>query len=92
MVHLPGEAPAGETEYREHQCDHCENGRNAADPTLEPGDGRGQNERKQDGEGERHQHGLRPIQDDNDEHTPGERHPRFQRLRSVIHEGQLFQE
>ena len=34
MVHLPRQTPAGETEDREHQRDHRENGRDAADPTL----------------------------------------------------------
>ena len=83
MVHLPRQTPAGETEDREHQRDHRENGWDAADPTLKPGDRRSQHEREQDGERDRHEHGLRPVQDDNDEHTPGERHPRRQGLRRV---------
>ena len=90
MVHLPRQTPAGETEDREHQRDHRENGRDAADPALKPGDRRSQHEREKDGERDRHEHGLRPVQDDHDEHTPGERHPRFQCLRRVIHQAQPF--
>jgi hypothetical protein len=81
MVHLSRQTPAGETNDGEHQRDHRENRRDAADPTLQPGDRRSQHEREKDGERERHEHGLRPIQDDDDEHTPGERHPRFHGLR-----------
>ena len=88
IVHLPRQTPAGQTEDREHQRRHCENGWDAADPTLEPGDGRSQHEREKDGECDRNEHGLCPVQDDNDEHTAGERYPRFQGLRRVIHEPQ----
>ena len=90
MVHLPRQTPAGETENREHQRDHREHGRDAADPPLKPGDGRRQDEREQDGERERHEHGLCPVQNDDDEHAPGERHPRLQCLRRVIHQAQPF--
>ena len=85
MVHLPRQTPAGETEDREHQRDHREHGWDAADPSLKPGDRGSQHEREKDGEGDRDEHGLRPVQDDHDEHTPGERHPRFQCSRHVIH-------
>ena len=90
IVHLPRQTPAGETEDREHQRDHRENGWDAADPTLKPGHRRSQHEREKDGECDRHEHGLRPVQNDNDEHTPGECHPRFQRLRRVSHQAQPF--
>jgi hypothetical protein len=33
---------------------------------------------------------LCPVQDDNHEHTPGERHPRFHCLGRVIHQAQPF--
>ena len=85
MVHLPRQTPAGETEDREHQRDHRENSGDAADPSFKPGNRRSQHEREQDGECDRHEYGLRPVQDDNDEHTPGERHPPPQCLRRVIH-------
>jgi hypothetical protein len=85
MVHLPRQTPAGQTEDREDERAQRENGWNPADPTLEPGDGRSQHEREKDGEGDRHEHGLCPVQDDHDEHTSGERDPRFQGLRRDIH-------
>jgi len=88
MVNLPRETPAGETEDREYQRDHRENRRDAADPALKPVHKRSQHEREKDGECERYEHGLRPVQDDNNKDTPGERHPRFQCLRSVIHQAQ----
>ena len=75
MVHLPRQTPAGETEDAEHQRHHRENGWDASDPSLKPCDRRTQHEREQDGERDRHDDGLRPVQDDHDEHTPGERHP-----------------
>ena len=87
MVHLPRQTPAGETEGREHQRDHRENGWDATDPPLKPGDGRRQDEREQDGERERHEDGLCPVQNGDDEHTPGERHPSSQCLRRIIHRG-----
>ena len=46
IVHLPRQPPAGETKDGEHQRDHCENGRDATNPTLEPGDGRSHHERE----------------------------------------------
>ena len=85
MIHLSRETPAGEAENDEHQRDRREDSRDAAQPTLEPADRRRQDEREQDGECDRHEHGLRPIEDDNDKHTTGEYHPRFQGLRRVIH-------
>ena len=85
MVHLPRQTPAGETEDREHQRDHRENSWDAANPSFKPGDRRSQHEREKDGECERHEYGLRPVQDDHDEHTPGERHPPPQCLRRIIH-------
>jgi hypothetical protein len=84
-VHLPRQPPAGETEDGEHQRHHREHGRDAADPSFQPGDRRRQDEGEQDGERDRHQHGLRPIQDDHDEHTPGERDPSPQCLGRGIH-------
>ena len=86
MVHLPRQTPAGEAEDREHQCDDRQNGWDAADPSLKRRDRRRQHEREKDGEGNRHEHGLRPVQDDHDEHTSRERHPRFQCSRHVIHQ------
>ena len=84
-VHLPGQTPAGETEDREHQRHGGEDGRDAADPALEPADRRRQDEREQNGERDRHQDGLRQVQDHDDQHVPGERDPRFQGLRRVTH-------
>ena len=75
IVHLPGQAPAGEAERREHQRDHHQHGRDATDPPLKPGDRRRQDEREQDGERERHEDGLCPVQNGDDEHAAGERHP-----------------
>jgi hypothetical protein len=54
MVHLPRQSPADETENREHEQDGRENGRHAANPTLNPADGRSQHEGKQDSDGNRH--------------------------------------
>ena len=69
MVHLPRHAPAGEAEHREHQRDHDEHGRDAADPALERGHRRRQDECQKDGEREGHEDGLRPVQDDDHQHT-----------------------
>ena len=85
MVHLPRESPAGETEDREDQRDHRENGRDAADPAFQPADRWSQHEREQYRERDRHEHVLRPVQDRNDEHAACECDPRFQRSRQVIH-------
>ena len=90
MVHLPRQTPAGETEDREHQRDHSEHSWDAADPSFKPGNRRSQHEREKDGECERHEYGLRPVQDDNHEHTPGERHPPPQCLRRIIHKARPF--
>jgi hypothetical protein len=90
VVHLPRETPASETENREHQSDHRENGRYTANPTLQPGDRRSHHEREKDGDCERHEYGLCPVQHDNHEHTPGERHPGFHGLRRVFHQAQPF--
>ena len=73
VIHLPHETPAGEAGDREHERDHREHGGDAADPPLKPGDGRSQEEGQQDREGDRHEHGLRPVQDQDNEHTPGKR-------------------
>jgi hypothetical protein len=75
MVHLPRQTPAGETEDAEHQRHRREHGWNASDPSLKPCDRRAQHEGEQDRERDRHDDGLRPVQDDHDEHTPGEHHP-----------------
>ena len=78
MIHLPRQAPAGEAEHDEHQRDDHEHGRDAAQPALEPGHRRRQDEREQDGERDRHEHRLRPVEDDDDQHAAGERDPRLQ--------------
>ena len=62
-----------------------EDRRDAAEPPLKPADRRREDEREQHGECDRHEHGLRPIEDDDDQHTTGEYHPRFQGVRRVIH-------
>ena len=67
-----------------------EHGWNAAGPTLKPGHRRSQHEREKDGERDRHKYGLRPVQDDHDEYTPGERHPPPQCLRRIIHKARPF--
>ena len=81
MVHLSRESPAGESEDREDQRDHGENGGDAPDPTFQPADRWGQHEREQDGKRDRHEYVLRPVQHRNDEHASGKRHPRLQGLR-----------
>jgi hypothetical protein len=86
-AHLPRQTPARETEDREHQRDHRKDRRDAAHPTFKPVHKRSQHEREKDGERQRHEHGLRQVQDDHNEDTPGERHPRLQCLRRVIHQG-----
>lgn len=85
MVHLPRQPPAGETEDGEHQRHHRENGWDTSDPSFKPCDWRSQHEREQNGERDWHEYGLRPVQDDYDEYTAGERHPSPQCLRRVIH-------
>ena len=55
-----------------------EDSRDAAEPTLKPADRRRQDEREQHGECDRHEDGLRPIEDHNDQYTAGEYDPRFQ--------------
>ena len=85
ILHLSRHAPAGEAEHGEHQRDHDEHGRDAADPTLERGHGWRQDECQKEGECEGHEDGVRPVQDDHDQHTPCERHPRFHDLGRVIH-------
>jgi len=84
VVRLSRQTPAGEAESREHQGDHRENGRDPAKPALKPGDRRRQHEREKDGDGERHEHGLCPVQDRNDEHTAGEGHPRLHSLQRTV--------
>ena len=78
MIHLSRETPTGEAENDEHERDRREDSRDAAEPTLKPADRRRQDEREQHGECDRHEDGLRPIEDDNDQDTTGEYHPRFQ--------------
>ena len=90
MIHLPRKTPAGETENDEHQRDRREDSRDAAQPTLEPADSRRQDEREQHGKRDGYEHGLRPVEDDNDKDTAGERHPGFQGARRVIHEPSPF--
>ena len=85
MLQLTRQTPAGQREDGEDQRDRDENGWHAADPAFQPADGRGQHERQQNRERDRHEHGLRPVQDGNHEHTPGERQPRFQGLREGLH-------
>ena len=90
MVHLPRQTPAGEAEDAEHQRHHHEHGGDASDPSLKPCDRRTQHEREQDGERDRHENDLCPVQDDHDEHTPGECHPPPQCLRRIIHKARPF--
>jgi quinol monooxygenase YgiN len=52
---------------------------------LKPRHRRSQHAREQDRERDRHKYGLRPLQDDHDEYTPGERHPSPQCLRPTYH-------
>ena len=78
MIHLSRETPTGEAENDEHERDRREDSRDAAEPTLKPADRRRQDEREQHGECDRHEDGLRPIEDDNDQYTTGKYHPRFQ--------------
>jgi len=86
MVHLPRQTPTGEAENDEHQRDCREHSRDAAELPLEPVDRRRQDEGEQHGECDWHEHGLRPIEDDNDQHATREYHPPFQGVRCVIHE------
>ena len=80
MIHLSRETPTGEAENDEYQRHRREDSRDAAQPTLKPRDRRRQDEREQDGECDRHEHGLRPVEDDNDKYTTGECDPPFQGL------------
>jgi hypothetical protein len=57
---------------------------NATDPTLEPADGWRQDEGQKDGERERHEDGLGPVQNGDNEHAPGERHPGLHGFRGVV--------
>ena len=85
IVHLPGQTPAGETERREHQRDDDQHGRDPTDPSLKPGDRRRQDEREQDGERERHEDGLGPVQNGDDQHAAGERQPELHEFQRVVH-------
>src|SRR5687768_17420775 len=85
MIHLSRKTPAGKAENHEDERDGCEHSRDAAEPALEPADRRCEDECEQHGEGDRHEHGLRPIEDHDDEYTTGEYHPRLQDVRRVIH-------
>ena len=69
MIHLSRETPTGEAENDEDERDRREDSRDAAEPTLKPADRRRQYEREQHGKCDRHEDGLRPIEDDNDQHT-----------------------
>ena len=61
--HLAIHAVARQTQEREHQNDRRQDGGEPSDSTLQPLDRRRQDEREQHGQADRHQHGLRPIQD-----------------------------
>ncbi len=84
MVYLPRQAPTREAESREHQGDREQHRRNATDPPLEPGDGWRQDERQKDRERERHEDGLCPVQNGDDEHAAGERHPGLHGFQGVV--------
>jgi hypothetical protein len=62
MVHLSRQTPAGKTEDGDHQRDDREDGWDAADPSFKPSDRRSQHEREKDGECDRHEHCLPPVQ------------------------------
>ena len=58
------------------------------DPTdlpLKPVDGRGQDECERDGERERHEDGLCPVQNGDDEHAAGGRQPELYGFQRVVH-------
>ena len=59
----------------------------ASDATLEPRDGRRQDERQQHGQADRDQHRLRPIQHRDDQDAARKRDPIAQRLECVGHYG-----
>ena len=83
-AYLPRQAPANETERREHQRDRQQYGWDPTDPPLDPGDGGRQDECQKDGERERYEDGLCPVQDRDDEHPAGERHPGLHGSRGVV--------
>ncbi len=85
MVDLARNHPARDAEHGEHQRDHDQHGRNAANPSLEGGDRRRQDECQKDGECEGHEDGLRPVEDDDDQDAPPEGHPGSHALGGVIH-------
>jgi hypothetical protein len=72
-------------ESREHQRDDQQHGRHPTDPPLNPVDRRRQDEREQDGERERHEDGLCPLQNGDHEHAAGERHPEPHGFQRVVH-------
>jgi hypothetical protein len=84
MVYLPRQAPTREAERREHQGGREQHRWNATDPPLQPGDGRRQDECQKDRKGERHEDGLCPIQNSDDEHAACERHPGLHGLQGVV--------
>ena len=58
------------------------------DPTdlpLTPVDGRGQDECERDGERDRHEDGLCPVQNGDDKHAAGERQPELHGFQRVVH-------
>ena len=83
-VHLPGQTPGGKTEGREDQRDDQQHGGDPANPPLQPRDGRRQDECEQDGERERHEDGLCPVQNGDHEHATGERHPGLYGFQAVV--------
>lgn len=84
VVHLPGQTPGGEPESGEHQRHGYEDGGDPTDPPLKPGDGGCQDEGEQHGERERHEDGLRPVQDGDHKHATGERHPGLHGFPGVV--------
>ena len=63
-----------------------------ADATLEPRDGRRQNERQQHCQTDRNQHRLRPVQHRDDQDAARKRDPVAQRLECVGHYGSAWEQ
>lgn len=59
-IHLPRKSPAGETEHDAHPCYQHEDGRDAAQSSLQPAHRRRPDEREQDGECDGHAHRPAP--------------------------------
>ena len=85
VLHLSRHDPARQSQHGEYQRDHHEYGRDAPEPTLEPGGRRRQDECQEDGQREGHEYGVRPVQDEHHQHAPRKRHPGFQARGRVIH-------